>query len=342
MEQIILNIVDKLMIILSFSFIAKILEETNLITVLLSKKKELKIKQLTLIWYFVGFILSGFFADMTIAAILFPIAIQFTKDMEPKDSEHLLLTLAFGICTGGDLTVFGANDNIIAIGLLQNAGINLSYVEWTNWLIVPTVIMSIFVSIYLYFTASNHKVKIHSQESLNVQNHGLIIIVIILLVSAFMIDSGTLFLLTACVSLQVIENKKKLLKLPYKALLLWTVTFIVGMMISNWLKTANLQIPKLSMLSLIVLLSMVTNITTNSSLTTFALPVVISMYPGSMLMIMCAIKAISTSYFTMYGNSCLAIANGYGIKQKTLLKHGLIVTFIAIVVQVFYFSLLQI
>ena len=346
------QIVSKVVLILLFSMIIKGLELSGFLEVLLRPLGRLKKTSTCVIyWFFIGFIISGFFNDMTTAAILFPMLIYFIESNNIVENRvPLLVATVFGIVTGGDLTLFGGNDNILALGYLeQNLNTTLAPIEWTKMMIIPTLITATIVIGVLWFFANKSEEKMITGnvivKEISLTNKVInIISTVLLLVSIVycfqkMILAGYILLAISLVLLKVdLEFFKKL---PYKALGIWTCCYVIGTFIQKFILSFNFsfggEITFITIALLILIPAFVTNLSTNTATAAAFIPVILSLFPGNILVFTIICKAINLSYITVYGNSCLAVANGYGLKQKELVKYGAPVVVLAIVGYLIYF-----
>ena len=154
-----------------------------------------------------------------------------------------------------------------------------------------------------------------------------------------MILAGYILLAISLVLLKVdLEFFKKL---PYKALGIWTCCYVIGTFIQKFILSFNFsfggEITFITIALLILIPAFVTNLSTNTATAAAFIPVILSLFPGNILVFTIICKAINLSYITVYGNSCLAVANGYGLKQKELVKYGAPVVVLAIVGYLIYF-----
>lgn len=346
------QILSKVVLILLFSMIIKGLELSGFLEVLLRPLGRLKKTSTCVIyWFFIGFIISGFFNDMTTAAILFPMLIYFIESNNIVENRvPLLVATVFGIVTGGDLTLFGGNDNILALGYLeQSLNTTLAPIEWTKMMIIPTLITATIVIGVLWFFANKSEEKMITDniivKEISLTNKVINIISTVLLLTSIvcgfqkMILVGYILLAISLVLLKVdLEFFKKL---PYKALGIWTCCYVIGTFIQKFILSFNFsfggKITFITIALLILIPAFVTNLSTNTATAAAFIPVILSLFPGNTLVFTIICKAINLSYITVYGNSCLAVANGYGLKQKELVKYGAPVVVLAIVGYLIYF-----
>lgn len=326
------NVVDKLMLITAFSLIAQCLNKARLFSWIANKSKIAATPaHLVIFWFTVAFLLSGVFNDMTIAALLIPLVVACAEQAEFPRPDILVMSTAFGISTGGDLTVFGGNDNLLALGMLQETPYGLDKVAWSAVFAPCTVLIGLFTLCVCLWAVRQLNWERQVQSHIVAMNMPMITLLTATIVAAFFIESWMLLLVAVLEALLCKLGKELLRKLPYKAMAVWTVAYIVGQLIAKFV-APTLIIPNNAYL-LVLLLIIATNLLTNTALMSAALPFIIaSGLPTSVCY--AAIKAVNVAYITIYGNSCLAVAGGYGLKQKDLLKYGLPIlafSFIAII-----------
>lgn len=329
----IFSIVDKLALICAFSILAQILEASGLFAKLATTSRLFTTPQWqSAFWFIIAFCLSGVFNDMTIAALLMPIVLANAQVIHFPRPDLLLLATAFGISTGGDLTVFGGNDNLIALGLLQDTPYAFSKLAWSRLFGPCTLLIGLCALLVCIFSVRNVSWKpTKVQMTTGKVKWPLVISVACMIVLAFM-SCSYFVLFLAIIGAAVAGCIRQIpAKLPYKAMLIWTTAFIAGKLIAQYI-APQLNIPT-NIYLLIAVLLVATNIITNTALMSAALPFVLAIgLPAAHCY--AAIKAINTAYLTIYGNSCLAVAVGYSLKQHDLLKYGtpiVLFTYIAII-----------
>ena len=97
-----------------------------------------------------GVVLSSWITNMAVSAMLVPLAVSILKEegckpLKSNFGKALLISCAFGPTIGGMTTPAGSGSNVIAMNLMQNAGININFLEWMKYgvpsallLIIPT------------------------------------------------------------------------------------------------------------------------------------------------------------------------------------------------------------
>ena len=329
----IFSIADKLALICAFSILAQLLETSGLFARLATTSRLFATPQRHVtFWFIVAFCLSGIFNDMTIAALLMPIVLSSAQVQHFPRPDLLLLATAFGISTGGDLTVFGGNDNLIAIGFLQDTPYTISKLAWSSIFGPCTLLIGFCALLVCIFSVRNVSWKPAGIDMIDRKVKWPIVVYVACLTMLAFVTSSYFVLLLAVIGTTATSNIQYLFtKLPYKAMLIWTAAFIVGKLLAQYI-APQLSIPT-NIYLLIAVLILATNIITNTALMSAALPFILaSGLPAAHCY--AAIKAINTAYLTIYGNSCLAVAAGYTLKQRDLLKYGtpiVLFTYIAII-----------
>lgn len=329
----IFSIADKLALICAFSILAQLLETSGLFARLATTSRLFATPQRHVtFWFIVAFCLSGIFNDMTIAALLMPIVLSSAQVQHFPRPDLLLLATAFGISTGGDLTVFGGNDNLIAIGFLQDTPYTISKLAWSSIFGPCTLLIGFCALLVCIFSVRNVSWKPADITMIDRKVKWPIVVYVACLIILAFVSSSYFVLLLAVIGIMATGSIQYLFnKLPHKAMLIWTAAFIVGKLLAQYI-APRLSIPT-NIYLLIAVLILATNSITNTALMSAALPFILaSGLPAAHCY--AAIKAINTAYLTIYGNSCLAVAAGYTLKQRDLLKYGtpiVLFTYIAII-----------
>ena len=329
----IFSIADKLVLICALSILAQLLEASGLFARLATTSRLFATPQRQVaFWFIVAFCLSGIFNDMTIAALLMPIVLSSAQVQHFPRPDLLLLATTFGISTGGDLTVFGGNDNLIAISLLQDTPHAISKLAWSRLFGPCTLLIGFCALLVCIFSVRKVSWKPIDIGVADKKVKWLVVVCVACLIMLAFVSCSYFVLLLAVICMLATGNIQQIFsKLPYKAMLIWTVAFIAGKLLAQYI-APQLSIPA-NIYLMIATLILATNAITNTALMSAALPFVLaSGLPAAHCY--AAIKAINTAYLTIYGNSCLAVAAGYSLKQRDLLKYGtpiVLFTYIAII-----------
>lgn len=321
----------------------------NLLTSPLDKVQDHK--KILLFWFIFSCIITGFVPDTLAAIIIMPMAFLYAEKRNINMS-NMLLAIGFGTAAGSDLTYFGGGDNIVAWTLFEKyLGHSLNIVIWAKMFWVPTIIGAIITGVWLWFKVFK---KGQSEPQTFERNIG-ISLLFILQSLLIIVGIGTAFVEAwkfytigiAIISLIICRlNFKDLKKLPYKALYIWTGAYIFGNIVSTFIKahfvfTLPAYLYTLpGIIVILLLLGCITNIMTNTGLTTIVLPIVFAatFVDIPWLFILC-VKAIGLSYLTILANGCLAVSSSYGLKQNELFKAGLPIVIMQVIVFAIYFYL---
>lgn len=108
---------------------------------------------LSVLW--VSGLASGFLDNIPFTITMIPI-VSLMLESNPVPNNILWWALALGACFGGNLTLIGASANIVSVGIAKKAGHDISFLEFiktsASITIISLVIVSIFLSIYLWFS----------------------------------------------------------------------------------------------------------------------------------------------------------------------------------------------
>jgi sodium-dependent dicarboxylate transporter 2/3/5 len=89
------------------------------------------------VYLFVSFAISMFISDVAVVAMMLPVTLGLVRTAGCKPGESnfgraMMMAIMFGSTLGGIATPAGVTANIIAMGFLEkNAGISISFLEWT-------------------------------------------------------------------------------------------------------------------------------------------------------------------------------------------------------------------
>jgi len=345
MNAIITQIMDKLLIIFTLSLIINGLNESGFLHNLIRPLNKLaNIRSICIFWFIISGLVSSVFTDLITACLILPIAIIYIKEAGIKiNKEILLICICFGICAGGDITMYGGGDNIVAIGLWESMyNTEFTHMTWFRYMLIPTLItMGLMVLILLFFIKDEEinklklpKIKINKLPTL------------CLLAGIYSIFAGDhpIYALTATVAAFLIMNKLDVLfkNIPYKAMTIWTIAFLFGKVIGTFItSTVSDTFTMTNELFMIICIvtALMTILCTNTSVASCILGVYLSIAPMDPLAFCILIKCINVGYITIYHNTCLAVGSGYGISQKSLIKIGLPVTIMQLLVIIIWYSI---
>ena len=137
-----------------------------------SEQNRLMISVLLLLW--VSAIASAFIDNIPYTATMVPVVIKLAEDPElGLDLAPLAWALALGACLGGNGTIIGASANVVAAGLAEESGHDISFnrffktgypimllsvalatiycivryaIEWSNQIIPATIILAMMIA----------------------------------------------------------------------------------------------------------------------------------------------------------------------------------------------------
>ena len=88
-------------------------------------------------------VLSGLVDNIPYVATMIPLVEQFMQDPSVANDPRigsLWWSLALGACLGGNATLIGASANVVAAGIANKNGYKISFLEFTKYGIVITII----------------------------------------------------------------------------------------------------------------------------------------------------------------------------------------------------------
>lgn len=305
-------------------------------------------------WFLLGTILSAFTLDSTLAIILVPLAVLYAekRQISPVD---LVLTVTWGNMVGSEWTYFGGGDTIISWTILEKTLQRpLDMITWGKLFWLPTFLACIATLLWVLRSAGKDRVipLVVEGNISKIQVRTIFVSILSILgitsifVSNMQIYTITIGLITCLVARLTKEDIKKI---PFKGIYIWTICIVLGTVISNFIQ-ANYKFAVPTgvytiggILLVLLIVGCLTNIMTNSGLTSILLPIVMaSTFVDKMWLYVLVTKAISMSYLTIFANSGLAVATSYkGLSQKCLLNKGLPIVLIQYVLFAVYFYLMR-
>ena len=110
----------------------------------------LAVAVLLIIW--VSAFASAFIDNIPYTTAMVPVIVSLAESDLGLPLAPLTWSLAFGTCFGGNGTLIGASANVVAVGLCEQQGYNISFVEFFK-VGFPSMIISVFiVTIYMLIT----------------------------------------------------------------------------------------------------------------------------------------------------------------------------------------------
>jgi len=111
-------------------------------------KGSLLITSESIIW--VSGVLSAFLDNIPYVATMIPLVQDLGQSMQGVSIEPVWWSLAIGSCLGGNGTLIGASANVVSAGISGKNGFKISFLEFTKYSSIITVITLFFSSIYIY------------------------------------------------------------------------------------------------------------------------------------------------------------------------------------------------
>ena len=111
-------------------------------------KGSLLITSESIIW--VSGVLSAFLDNIPYVATMIPLVQDLGQNMQGVSIEPVWWSLAIGSCLGGNGTLIGASANVVSAGISGKNGFKISFLEFTKYSSIITVITLFFSSIYIY------------------------------------------------------------------------------------------------------------------------------------------------------------------------------------------------
>lgn len=344
------QIIEKVFIIYILALTIKGLNITGFIDFIIRPVNKIKnIRYIFLFWFLIGAVVSSVFTDLTTALILLPIQILYMEKANiTKNKELLLITLCFGIMAGGDLTMYGGGDNLVAVGLYKEFyNSNFTHLMWVKYM-VPITLISMgvtFAAIYPFI--KNENITYLKEETHIKINRFPTFILFCGIISIFLKYYIPALLLIFVAYLYMKQPKEMFKNIPYKPMAIWTFAFLFGKFVGNMILNF-VDISVLNEINSNYIFAALCGITifttifcTNTATASAVMGIYMSLFPANPLMFVILLKCINVGYLTIYHNTCLAVGNGYGITQKSLLKVGFAVTILQIMVIWAYASLLR-
>ena len=111
------------------------------------------IKSTTYIVLWSSGILSGIIDNIPFVATMIPLIKDFGQDI--PNGVTLIMpiwwSLSVGACLGGNATLIGASANVVSAGMAEKSGYKISFLEFTKYGIIITLINLAISSVYIYF-----------------------------------------------------------------------------------------------------------------------------------------------------------------------------------------------
>lgn len=301
--------------------------------------------------------LSSLLSNTTTALLLMPIALFLTDIKELKI--RFVLAIAYGASIGGIITPIGTPPNLILMGFLQSNGLEtLTFITWMARTIPLAAIMLTIVPYILSLGATHFSIenKLVSKE-LTVQQKKLLkilgVLVIVLLINSYfklseagiLLGFGLLMLVPGFGFLEWDDSKN----IPFEIIFLFGAGFSIATAfgttglaeaISNLLLGITQLHPIVLLLIVASLVTFTTEVTSNTALTSIALPILYSLGIAAdmniELILMIATICASYAFMLPIATPPNAIAmSSKVVSIKTMAKYGILFNLFGIVLTVF-------
>lgn len=111
-------------------------------------KGNMKLTTIALLWF--SGILSAFVDNIPYVATMIPLVQNIGSTVGAVAVGPVWWSLALGACLGGNGTLIGASANVVAVGLANKSGYKISFMDFTKYGAMITVINLIISTFYLY------------------------------------------------------------------------------------------------------------------------------------------------------------------------------------------------
>jgi len=111
-------------------------------------KGNMKLTTLALLWF--SGVLSAFVDNIPYVATMIPLVQNIGATVGAVAVGPVWWSLALGACLGGNGTLIGASANVVAVGLANKSGYKISFMDFTKYGALITVVNLIISTFYLY------------------------------------------------------------------------------------------------------------------------------------------------------------------------------------------------
>jgi len=95
-------------------------------------------------------ILSAFIDNIPYVATMIPLIQEIGNHLGQHAIQPIWWSLALGACLGGNGTMIGASANVLAVGLARKSGYKISFLQFTKYSIIITLISLLLSNIYIF------------------------------------------------------------------------------------------------------------------------------------------------------------------------------------------------
>ncbi|HUW69124.1 MAG TPA: ArsB/NhaD family transporter [bacterium] len=111
-------------------------------------KGNMTLTTIALLWF--SGVLSAFVDNIPYVATMIPLVQNIGTTVGAVAIGPVWWSLALGACLGGNGTLIGASANVVAVGLANKSGYKISFMDFTKYGALITVVNLIIVTFYLY------------------------------------------------------------------------------------------------------------------------------------------------------------------------------------------------
>ena len=262
-------------------------------------------------------------------------------------SKALLLGVPIAATTGGMGSIIGSPPNLIAVGALENIGINISFLEWMIYGLPVALLLTAITCMVLIrlFIKDNTAIALDFLQEENMERSGTektarIIVLIVIVVTVLLWLTTTIHgIKVAAVSavplvfltLTGILKNKDVQGLPWDSLLLVAGGLSLGMALQNSgllehyaTQMKNMKVHYLILVAILAYMTMIfSNVMSNTATTTVLVPLGIAILVGFETQISIVIGlAASTALFLPVSTPPNAIAYSTGMLQISDFRIG--------------------
>ena len=295
-------------------------------------------------------VLSMFMSNTATTAMMIAVILPIVAKLDDQDpyKKALFLGLAVSATLGGMGTVIGSPPNAIALGIIQNAGLNFGFLSWMLFG-VPLALLFIFFAWFLirrFYPAQCQSIVIEEQlddhefPNRNTRrNRRLVVLTFTITIGLWMTTSlhqmpvaAISFLPIFIFSVGGVIYAEDFRRLPWDTLILVAGGLTLGLVIADTglddyivTKIPIFSDVRIMLILLALLTTLLSNIMSNTAAASILIPVGVSLLPEQGLLVALVIGlSASTALFLPISTPPNAIAFSYGyLKQSDFRKVGL-------------------
>ncbi|MEJ6949743.1 SLC13 family permease [Natronospora cellulosivora (SeqCode)] len=300
-----------------------------------------------------------------------------TDRWESKAATNILLAIAWGASIGSLPTPLGGGQNLLIFEFLSDAvGRDVYFYEWSLRMIPFTLIFIPFIGFYLSHILQREDVKLPGSkefyrselEKMGPLSRGEIysgLLFLIAVIVAFTeplykdilpaLDPAFVFFSLALLMFFIPTKEKENVlslnsmgKFPITVMIVWPSALALARVLelSGFAEIIGENLSRyvgyngfITFLIFCGVLTILTNISTNTASAALLVPVIIQLFLGQNInpvpIIFASIVAVNLSFAIASGNGCLAVSAGYGVNLKTMFRHGIIIAILGWLITAF-------